>query len=199
MVKISKTCPLCGKPVHGSFSLIPPSWMDYFWMRFQKVHPRYLVHRMKTSISNMGIVHGYGGLPGDLDRGMIHTFGRGGSAIFTGNLSYLKMASNPYEHEKAMTGKLLFSYRMHRIFGGRVTYGYSPKILLFQSVLAVIWGIFLCLVMTYLIMTQAPGDFILLMLLILTIFIAWTTLAFLLLFPLIKVSTILEKQPLPRR
>lgn len=199
MVKISKTCPFCGKSVHGPFSLMPPSMMDYIRMRFQKVHPRCMVYRAKISHSYLGSVDAYEGVLGDIDRGMVDTFGKGGAALLMRSPHYLWSQTNPWEQERAFTGKLLFSFKTPTFFIGRWTMGYSPRRLLYQSIFTAAWGVFLCLVMIYLIISNSFGDVTIILYLVLSFFIGWTILAFLLMRSLIKVSVILGKQPIPNR
>ena len=147
----------------------------------------------------MGSVDAYEGILGDIDRSMIDTFGKGGATILTGNIHYLWSHSNPYEQERAMTGKLLFSFKTPTFLVGRWTMGHSPRRLLFQSIFTAAWGVFLCLVMIYLIISNSLGNATPILFVVLSFFIGWTILAFLLMRSLIKVSIILERQPIPNR
>lgn len=147
----------------------------------------------------MGSTMGYEGFAGDFDRGMVDTFGRGGSTLLMGNLNYLWMQSNPYAQERDMTGKLFFSFRTPRFFAGRVNMGYSPKRVLYQSIFTAAWGIFLCLVMIFLILNNSLGNATPFLLLVFSFMIGWTIFAFLLMRSLIKASVILERQPIPKR
>jgi hypothetical protein len=177
---------------------MPPSMMDYIRMRFQKVHPRCLVYRAKITHSYMGSVDAYEGILGDIDRSLINRFGKGGAAVLTGNIHYLWSQTNPYEQERAFTGKLLFSFKTPTFFIGRWTTGYSPRRLLYQSIFTAAWGVFLSLLIIYLIISNSLGNATPILLMVLVFFIGWTIFAFFFLRPLIKVSMILERQPVPK-
>jgi hypothetical protein len=146
----------------------------------------------------MGQVDAYEGVIGDINKGMIDTFGKGGAALLMRSPHYLLSETNPWEREKAMTGKLLFSFNTPTLFIGRWTMGYSPRRLLYQSIFTAAWGVFLSLLIIYLIIINAMGNATPILLLPFIFMLGWTILAFLLMRSLIKVSVILERQPIPK-
>jgi hypothetical protein len=169
---------------------------SYFLWRFYKVHPRCLVYRIKITHSYRGLVDGYGGLVGDVERGMIDTFGKGGSAVLTGNINYIWSQMNPYEQERVLTGKLLNSFKSPEFLAGRWIVGFSPKRAFYQAIFGMAWVIFINALIIYLVISGTTGDITPVFLALLPFTIGMTIYAFLFFKPLVSLTTLLERQPI---
>ncbi len=194
MIKISEICPFCKITVLGSFSLITPNLKSYFLLRFNKVHPKCLVSRVKITHSYMDSVDAYGGKIGDDHRKMVESFGRSGAALRTRSSHHLWSQLDPKEQERVLTKKLLFSFETPHILAGRWTVGYTSRRIFLQGIFGLAWMIFIDALLIYLIYSGTATSLLPFFLVGLAFSIPATFFTYVLFRPMNRILTILESQ-----
>lgn len=163
-VKVSEVCPFCKKPVQGPFSLIVMGFWSYLKGHYNKVHPRCVLQNTSFVTNPPGMAQAYGGFHGKWSDWKLRSFGSEGASLIYGRLDFMYAKTTPWEQERALTGKILMSYKTPWLLWGRFTQGYNPRLLLIQSILSTAMATFIVLVLTYLTLTNPSSNFTLLLL-----------------------------------
>lgn len=194
---VSETCPLCNKPVHGPFSLITPDIKSFFLMHFGKVHPKCLVKGSKIGTAPPGMAEAYSGTFGGLDRKIVETLGDVGTTVLYGDFNYLWAQLDERDREKAFTGKIVISFKTPKILFGRVSMGWSPRLLMTLEAMVVILAIALSIIMSYLIFMNVAGFLTPFFIVLIPICIIAAFIAFMIFRSLAICVEILRRQPSP--